>query len=64
MCAFAAVSIRHLQADAYVVSNRFFTDPKRGLAEVGCWAHYLESAVIQGGCVEVVYGKLNGARRS
>jgi len=29
----------HLQADAYVVYDSFFTDPKRGLVEVGCWAH-------------------------
>src|SRR5450432_1228994 len=37
----------HLQADAYVVYDSFFTDPARGMVEVGCWAHYLESAVIQ-----------------
>ena len=29
----------YLQADAYVVYDSFFTDPERGLAEVGCWAH-------------------------
>jgi transposase len=29
----------HLQADAYVVYDSFFSDPKRGLVEVGCWAH-------------------------
>jgi transposase len=29
----------HLQADAYVVYDSFFTDPARGLIEVGCWAH-------------------------
>jgi hypothetical protein len=29
----------HLQADAYVVYDSFFTDPDRGLVEVGCWAH-------------------------
>ncbi len=29
----------HLQADAYVVYDSFFTDPQRGLVEVGCWAH-------------------------
>jgi transposase len=29
----------HLQADAFVVYDSFFTDPKRGLVEVGCWAH-------------------------
>jgi hypothetical protein len=29
----------HLQADAYVVYDSFFTDPARGLVEVGCWAH-------------------------
>ena len=28
-----------LQADAYVAYDSFFTDPKRGLVEVGCWAH-------------------------
>jgi transposase len=29
----------HLQADAYVVYDSFFTNPERGLVEVGCWAH-------------------------
>jgi transposase len=29
----------HLQADAYVAYDSFFTDPERGLVEVGCWAH-------------------------
>jgi len=29
----------HLQADAYAVYDSFFTDPARGLVEVGCWAH-------------------------
>ena len=29
----------HLQADAYVVYDSFFTDPERGLVEIGCWAH-------------------------
>ena len=29
----------HLQADAYVGYDSFFTDPQRGLVEVGCWAH-------------------------
>jgi transposase len=29
----------HLQADAYVVYDSFFTDPARGMVEVGCWAH-------------------------
>lgn len=29
----------HLQADAYVAYDSFFTDPERGLMEVGCWAH-------------------------
>ena len=29
----------HLQADAYVVYDSFFSDPERGLVEVGCWAH-------------------------
>lgn len=28
-----------LQADAYVAYDSFFTDPSRGLIEVGCWAH-------------------------
>jgi transposase len=27
------------QADAYVAYDSFFTDPARGLVEVGCWAH-------------------------
>jgi transposase len=29
----------YLQADAYVVYDSFFTDPQRGLVEVGCRAH-------------------------
>ena len=29
----------YLQADAYVVYDSFFTDPERGLVEVGCWSH-------------------------
>ena len=29
----------HLQADAYVAYDSFFTNPERGLVEVGCWAH-------------------------
>ena len=29
----------YLQADAYVAYDRFFTEPGRGLVEVGCWAH-------------------------
>jgi transposase len=29
----------YLQADAYVAYDSFFTDPARGLVEVGCWAH-------------------------
>jgi transposase len=29
----------HLQADAYVAYDAFFTKPERGMEEVGCWAH-------------------------
>jgi transposase len=29
----------YLQADAYVAYDSFFTDPARGLIEIGCWAH-------------------------
>lgn len=29
----------YLQADAYAAYDSFFTDPSRGLVEVGCWAH-------------------------
>jgi len=29
----------HLQADAYVAYDAFFTRPGRGMVEVGCWAH-------------------------
>jgi len=29
----------YLQADAYVAYDSFFTNPTRGLVEVGCWAH-------------------------
>jgi len=37
----------YLQADAYVAYDSFFTDPQRGLVEVACWAHYLDSGVIR-----------------
>jgi hypothetical protein len=37
----------YLQADAYAAYDAFFKDPARGLVEVGCWAHYPESLVIQ-----------------
>jgi transposase len=40
----------YLQADAYVAYDSFFTDPARGLVEVACWAHYLESSIIQRAC--------------
>ena len=29
----------YLQADAYSAYDRFFTEPERGMVEVGCWAH-------------------------
>ena len=29
----------YLQADAYSAYDAFFKDPRRGLIEVGCWAH-------------------------
>lgn len=29
----------YLQADAYAAYDAFFTDPKREMVEVGCWAH-------------------------
>ena len=29
----------YLQADAYVAYDAFFTEPQRGMVEVGCWAH-------------------------
>lgn len=29
----------YLQADAYVAYDSFFTQPERGMIEVGCWAH-------------------------
>src|SRR6266566_7481827 len=29
----------YLQADAYVAYDSFFTNPQRGMVEVGCWAH-------------------------
>ena len=40
----------HLQADAYAVYDSFFTDPARGMVEVGCWAHYLDSGIIRSDC--------------
>jgi len=39
----------YLQADAYSVYDAFFK-PQRGLTEVGCWMHYLESGLIQSEC--------------
>ena len=29
----------YLQADAYSAYDQFFTEPGRGMLEVGCWAH-------------------------
>jgi transposase len=29
----------NLQADAYVAYDSFFTDPERGMVEIGCWSH-------------------------
>lgn len=29
----------YLQADAYSAYDQFFTQPGRGMVEVGCWAH-------------------------
>lgn len=29
----------HLQADAYVAYDSFFTEPEREMVEVGCWSH-------------------------
>ena len=37
----------YLQADAYGGYDALFKNPARGLIEVGCWAHYLGSAVIR-----------------
>jgi transposase len=37
----------YLQADAYGGYDAFFKDPARGLIEVGCWAHYPDSGIIQ-----------------
>jgi transposase len=40
----------YLQADAYSVYDAFFKQA-RGLVEVGCWMHYLESRIIQSECM-------------
>ena len=40
----------YLQADAYGGYDAFFKDPARGLIEVGCWAHYLDSGIIRSDC--------------
>ncbi|MGA7237221.1 MAG: IS66 family transposase [Bryobacteraceae bacterium] len=37
----------YLQADAYSGYDAFFKDERRGLIEVGCWAHYPESRIIR-----------------
>ena len=36
----------YLQADAYSVYDAFFKS-ERGMTEVGCWMHYLDSGFIQ-----------------
>ena len=46
----------YLQADAYGGYDAFFKDPARGLIEVGCWAHYPDSGIIQSGRRDVLYG--------
>jgi hypothetical protein len=42
----------YLQADAYGGYDAFFKDPARGLIEVGCWAHYLDSGIIRSECLK------------
>ena len=37
----------YLQVDAYATYDKFFVEPARPLVEVGCFAHYLESDLIQ-----------------
>jgi transposase len=65
----------HLQADAYVVYDSFFTDPARGMVEVGCWAHarrHFHNALEKdpgrmGGVLAMIaglYGVEKGARRN
>jgi hypothetical protein len=41
-----------LQADAYGGYDAFFKDPARGLIEVGCLAHYLDSGIIRSECLK------------
>src|SRR5437763_8592405 len=45
----------YLQADAYGGYDAFFKDPVRGLIEVGCWAHYPDTGIIQRGRGDVLY---------
>ena len=54
----------YLQVDAYGGYDAFFKDPARGLTEVGCWAHYPGSGIIQRECVEHRYDRANHTCRS
>jgi len=54
----------YLQADAYVAYDSFFTDPERGLVEVACWAHYLETGIIQGAAAETALQACLAIKRS
>jgi transposase len=61
----------YLQADAYVAYDSFFTDPKRGLVEVACWAHTrrhfhqaLENDSARMGAVLAYIGKLYAVEKT
>jgi hypothetical protein len=61
----------YLQADAYPAYDSFFTDPKRGLVEIACWAHTrrhfhqaLDTDSARMGAVLVYIAQLYGVEKS
>jgi hypothetical protein len=42
----------YLQADAYAGYDQLYVKPERGLVEVGCMAHYLDSCIIRSECLK------------
>ena len=37
---------------SYPTYDHFYKEPERGIVEVGCWAHYPDTKLIQRMCVD------------
>jgi transposase len=53
----------YLQADAYSGYDHFYQEPERGIVEVACWAHYLDSGIIQRDLRNTQFGGIPSAAR-